>query len=168
MSSLKRVIPEKQFLPKETFDLIQKSIPIVCIDLVVLRNNRSEVLLVKRKIEPEAGKWCLIGGRMLLGEKLPMTIKRQSQRELGVNVSIIPPFEPNFPAFIDDNPKADPQKHAVALTYPVTISPDSTLNLEGPEFSETKWFRLSTLPKKMGFNHKKALAATMRKVQMFC
>jgi len=167
MSSFEKVVPDKGFLPKETFDLIQRSIPVVCVDLVVLRNDYSEVLLVRRKIEPEAGKWCLIGGRMLLGEKLPTTIKRQSQRELGVNVSVVPPFGPNFPAFIDDNPKADPQKHAVALTYPATIAPGSTLNLEGPEFSETAWFKLTRLPK-MGFNHKKALTATVQKVQTFC
>ncbi|MBU2264631.1 DUF4916 domain-containing protein [Patescibacteria group bacterium] len=167
MSSYKRVVPRNGFLPKKTFDLIQKSIPVVCVDLVILRNHHSELLLIKRRIEPETGKWCLIGGRVLMGERLSMAISRQTRRELGVKVSILPPFGPNFPAFIDADPKADPQKHAVALTYPVTISPNRTLNLEGPEFSKTKWFKLKKIPK-LGFNHKKALAETMKKVQMFC
>ncbi|MFH1393013.1 MAG: NUDIX domain-containing protein, partial [Patescibacteria group bacterium] len=149
------------------FDLIQKSIPVVCVDLVILRNHHSELLLIKRRIEPETGKWCLIGGRVLFGEKLSAAIKRQAKRELGIKISVISPFNPNFPAFVEDRPNADPQKHAIALTYPVIISPASKLNPVGPEFSEAAWFKLTKLPK-MGFNHKKTLAATIQRVLAFC
>lgn len=148
------VIPSKRLIPKQLFELIQKSIPIVCVDLIVFRKKDRaglEVLLVKRKIPPEIGKWVLIGGRVIKGETLKQAIQRQARRELSVTVRILPPWDYNSPIRVFDNPKFDPQKHAIALAYPVIIK-EGAARMSGPEFSEAQWFDTSKLPPNLGFN----------------
>jgi len=150
----KSVIPRKRLLSSEVFNLIQKSVPIATIDLAILRkkDNEIEILLIKRKIYPEQNKWCLIGGRILKGEKLKDTIKRQAQKELGISVSVIPPWRGDSPIRIFSDPKSDRQKHFICSLYPVSIKA-GVIKKSGPEFSEVKWFSLKKLPKNLGFNH---------------
>lgn len=150
------VVPPKKLLSVGVFDLIQKSIPIVCVDLVIIRNirsNKPEVLLVKRKIYPEAGRWCVIGGRVLKGETLAGAIRRQAKRELGLTVSVIPPWTDHAPLYVFDSPKIKDQKHPITLSYPIAVK-GGQLRLFGPEFSHAKWFLIKKLPKNMGFFHR--------------
>ncbi|MDD5430731.1 MAG: DUF4916 domain-containing protein [Candidatus Pacebacteria bacterium] len=150
----KKVVPAGKFIKKSLFDKIQKSIPIVCVDLVFFRNlgKKAETLLLKRKIYPEIGKWCVIGGRVLKGEQLRNTIDRQAGRELGVKVKVISPWNFNNPVAVFSEPKADAQKHYVVLVYPV-IMKGKSYNESGPEFSEAKWFPINRIPGKMAFKH---------------
>ncbi len=150
----KVVIPSRRLIPKQLFESIQKSIPIICVDLIVFRKKDKaglEVLLAKRKIPPEIGKWVLIGGRVMIGETLKRAIQRQAKREFSVTVRILPPWDYNNPIRVFDNPKFDPQKHAIALAYPVVIK-DGMPRMSGPEFSEIRWFGAEKLPSNLGFN----------------
>ena len=160
VKSADSVVPESSFIPKELFDRIQKVIPIVCVDLVILRRTVTgiEVLLIRRKLVTEVGKWCNIGGRLLKGERLTAAINRQAKRELGISVVVIPPWGANNPVRVFDDPEADPQKHSVAMVYPVTIIAGRPAD-SGPEFSESKWFLAKKLPKTMGFNHREEVQA---------
>ena len=172
----KTVVPQSHWIPDGLFKQIQKNMPVACVDLLVLRklspglgsfklgpgkqkNGGLEVLLIKRKIFPEEGKWCLIGGRVFKGEYTKDTIKRQAKEELGVSVKIIPPWNENAPFAVFNDPVSDKQKHFVVLTYPVAIT-TGKLNAIGPEFSEAKWFPLNKLPpaSTFGFHHNKVLA----------
>lgn len=148
------VIPLKGLIPKQLFELIQRSIPIACVDLIVLRKKKKsglEVLLAKRKIPPEIGKWILIGGRVMIGETLKRAIQRQARRELSVAVHILSPWNYNNPIRIFDDPKFDPQKHAIALAYPVILK-EGAVRMSGPEFNEMRWFDTKKLPPNLGFN----------------
>lgn len=160
LSAKKTVIPKSKRLPDQLFQKIQESIPVACVDLVVLRKNKgvTETLLIKRELYPEEGKWCLIGGRILKGEYIKDTIKRQAFKELGVSVKILPPWNEMMPLGTFSDPTSDKQKHFVVLVYPVVIT-KGKLKKDGPEFSETKWFRTDKLPKIIGFNQKKWLQA---------
>lgn len=160
----KIVIPSEKFIPKPLFEKIQKSIPVVCVDLVFLRKGEksdTEILLLKRKIYAEIGKWCIIGGRMIKNERLSETIARQAKRELGVKAKIIPPWNANNPIGIFDDPKADPQKHALTLVYPVIMA-EKRHNAAGPEFSEAKWVSIKKIPKKLAFIHNKEISHTIK------
>lgn len=154
----KTIIPKSKRLSNSLFQTIQKSIPIACIDLIVLRKNKGmiETLLVKRKLYPEEGKWCLIGGRILKGEYIKNTVKRQAFKELGISVKILAPWSEIMPLSTFSDPTSDKQKHFVVLVYPVVIT-KGKLKKEGPEFSETKWFEINKLPKIIGFGQKKWL-----------
>lgn len=157
------VIPKSKRLSNSLFQTIQKSIPVTCIDLIVLRKNKKtiETLLIKRKIYPEKRKWCLVGGRIIKGEYVQDTIKRQTLRELGVSVKILSPWNETTPFYTLSDPVSDKQKHFVTLTYPVIIT-KGKLKKEGPEYSETKWFPINKLPKIIGFGQKKWLQAFIK------
>jgi ADP-ribose pyrophosphatase YjhB (NUDIX family) len=159
----KKIIPRAKFLSKRVFELIQKSVPIPCADLVILKikNKKIEVLLIKRKIYPEIGKWCVVGGRVLKGETLAQTINRQAKNELGILVSIIPPWDANHPLRVFDNIDFDPQKHPILLSYPVIIKSGKPAP-SGPEFSESKWFPADKLPEIMGFRHREEVKVVLK------
>lgn len=163
----KTVIPKKRLLSPGLFDIIQSSVPLPHVDLVILRRGRGgdiETLLIKRKIPPEKGKWCIVGGRVLKDERLAQAIRRHSRRELGVSVSVIPPWKSTEPLKVCDNPKADPRKHAITMLYPVQIK-RGKLRPEGPELSEWKWFPIEKLPKVMGFSHSDEVKAVLRALE---
>lgn len=152
------IIPPSKWIPETLFQVIQKLIPIACVDLILLRKNRNitETLLVKRKIYPEKNKWCLIGGRILKNEKTKTAVNRQAKNELGVSVKIIPPWSTNFPFATYNDPLSDKQKHFVVLTFPVVVI-KGNIKPSGPEFSEARWFPLHKIPANLGFHHYKVL-----------
>jgi ADP-ribose pyrophosphatase YjhB (NUDIX family) len=156
----KTIVPPSKWIPNALFQEIQKNIPIPCIDLLPVRKTKDgkiEVLLIKRKIYPEQGKWGLIGGRILKNELTKEAIKRQAKEELGVSVKIIPPWTEINPFAVFNDPVSDKQKHFVALTYPVSII-KGKIKTSGPEFSEARWFSLRKLPKLFTFHHKKVVS----------
>lgn len=65
---------------------IHKSVPIVCVDLVV--KHRKDFLLIKRKNNPLAGQWFLPGGRVLKGERLRKAVLRKLWEETGLKGKI--------------------------------------------------------------------------------
>ena len=152
-----KVIPSNKIISPGLFGKMQASLPISCIDLVILRDsgNTPEVLLIRRRIKPEKGKWCLIGGRVLKDERLREAIDRQAKHELGVQVKILEGFDETRP-FVFDAPDADPQKHSITHVYPVEIVKGELVS-KGPESDETRWFPINKLPTKMGFNHREVI-----------
>lgn len=161
------VIPKQKLIPKKLFAKIQQSIPIATIDLAILRRRKTnglEILLIKRKIFPEINKWCLIGGRILKGERFKDTIDRQMEREFGANGTVIKPWSPDKPLAVWNEPKVDVQKHFVCMIYPLTLRGKITLS-SGPEWSEAKWFSIRALPSPLGFNHKKEIRTVISLVR---
>ena len=54
----------------------------------VLVEQEGQVLLVKRRVEPAQGSWCLPGGFIELGERPQQTAVRECQEESGFAVEI--------------------------------------------------------------------------------
>lgn len=148
------IIPKEKFIPDRLFQEILGNVPIACVDLVVVKDLETDpqVLLIKRKISPGEGKWALVGGRVLKGERLKEAIDRQAEIELGVSVEVISPFNANQSVVTFDNPDVDPDKHPIVDVYPVEIV-DGKLNESGPESDENRWFPISEIPD-MGFDHR--------------
>lgn len=133
------------WLSNEEYKLVNEKSVIPCNDLVVLRGEKKwEIALFVRKTGYEKGKWCVIGGRQWKGEVAAEAIKRQAV-EMGVVVEVIPPFEPNFPAWIHDDPEQDRTKHSSGSVYPVRIVGGQLME-EGLEYSEFRWFPIDSLP----------------------
>jgi len=62
--------------------IYENPVPATC--LVVLRED-SQVLLVRRSVEPKKGLWCLPGGFMELGESPEAAALRELHEETGVH-----------------------------------------------------------------------------------
>lgn len=78
----------QQHIPSELYALIIEHMPIPCVDVVVVHQNKA--LLVNRTNHPAKGEWWLPGGRVLKGELLVQTAKRKAREELGVEVHVGP------------------------------------------------------------------------------
>ncbi len=136
---------KKGWLNEKLYKKITKSVPILCVDLVFKKGNKT--LLIKRYIPPCKGYWCLVGGRVLYKERLLNAVQRQARDETGLKVKT--------KKFIGiyDNPNRDSNKHSISLAYLVT--PIGGKLKIGPESSEIKFF--DKLPNRIGFDHKKIL-----------
>lgn len=156
------------WLSDEEYKLVTEKSVIPCIDLVVLRGGEKwEVALFVRKTGYEVGKWCVIGGRQWKEEVAGESIKRQAL-EMGVVVEVIPPFEPNFPAWVHDDPEHDKTKHSSSNVYPVRVI-DGEINHEGQEYSEYKWFLADELPddSSWAYHHKFEVEKTIAQLRRF-
>lgn len=72
-------------IPEKLYKQIHASMPILCVDLVIIDKN-GKFLLVKRSNEPAKGKWWLVGGRANKGETLRQAAARKAKQELGTKV----------------------------------------------------------------------------------
>lgn len=59
---------------------------------VILLNEKDEILLVRRKIEPKKGFWDFPGGFIEFGESIEVSVKREIKEELGINLKNIKYF----------------------------------------------------------------------------
>lgn len=77
---------EPERLPFEEFKNIYSKVPRLTVEVILIRDGK--VLLTKRAIEPEAGKWHTPGGTILLGESPEDTAVRTAKEELGIETKV--------------------------------------------------------------------------------
>lgn len=71
------------WISSEEYNKIKKILPIPCVDLII-RNEKGEILLIKRKNEPAKGLWWFPGGRVMLGESRKNAAIRKLKEECGI------------------------------------------------------------------------------------
>lgn len=69
----------KQLIPQELYNQILTHMPIVCVDVCIIKNGK--VFLAKRNNEPCKGEWYIPGGRVQKNEELIQTAKRKAKDE---------------------------------------------------------------------------------------
>ena len=72
---------KREYCPNCQAVLYDNPIPSVAI---CTENLKGEILLVKRSVEPEKGKWCLPGGFIERGETSEQTVFRELKEETGL------------------------------------------------------------------------------------
>ncbi|UCC21095.1 MAG: NUDIX hydrolase [Promethearchaeota archaeon] len=60
--------------------------PHIGVGILLIRNN--QLLLVKRKFNPDAGYWSIPGGHLDLGEKIEVAAVREASEETGFKVKV--------------------------------------------------------------------------------
>jgi len=153
------------WLNEQEYQCVIKRTPIPTVNLVIIRQNSNgwEILLLVRKTGYAKGSWCMIGGRVRIGESLKQAIARHA-KDLNVKVEIIDPFKSNFPVFIDDRNTQDETKHPISMIYPVKIVSGKVRD-EGAEYKGYKWFPIDKLPK-IAYGQKLQIKKTMEKLKI--
>lgn len=141
------------YLSAADLESARASVPIVCVDLVPVRNGASgnaEVGLVLRQMpgrhEPV---WCHLGGRVRRGETLRAALLRHLGETLnGAGVELPPDPQPAcvvqyFPTTEPVEPGLDagydPRQHSIALVYRVSLIGEPTA-VAGGEGIEFRWW----------------------------
>ena len=121
-------------IPDEIYEMVLRSMPIPCVDLVV-SNSASEILLVRRTNEPARGHWWFPGGRIHFGESREDAVRRQLMKECGLHgadveelwtLDVILPLD-----------SSDRVSHGITTLYAVTAKApiDVTLDDQASEFA---------------------------------
>lgn len=126
----------------------------VTTDIVASRRGPSnwEVLLIKRKKDPFAGKWALPGGFVNTDEEVTMAAVRELKEETGLEV------QEKALRLIDyfDAPDRDPRGRVISFAFEVKA--DGEHSVKGADDAEeAQWFPIDDLPE-LAFDHQSILA----------
>jgi colanic acid biosynthesis protein WcaH len=130
-------------LPDELWETVQRSLPIACVDILLL-NRSGDIGLIRRRTPDEGEKWCLIGGRARRGETLAAGIEREIKDALGdrFRVTDVSALPITVAEYFPDAPVGKPRdlrKHAIGLTYAATGA--GPISVTGPEALAFQWLR---------------------------
>ncbi|MBI2547426.1 MAG: NUDIX hydrolase [Candidatus Aenigmarchaeota archaeon] len=75
-----------KFLSKKVWNIVFKKVPRVTVDIVI-KDGRG-VLLIKRTIKPDIGKWHFPGGTVQFKEKILHAVRRIAKMETGLQIRI--------------------------------------------------------------------------------
>lgn len=114
------------------------SLPRVGCGVAIFHND--QLLLVKRKCNPEAGHWGLPGGKVDPYEKVADTAAREIDEELGIQIKA-----PELLCVVDQIDRAGGQ-HWVAPVFLVETFIGEPAIRESDALAEMGWFDLSALP----------------------
>jgi 8-oxo-dGTP diphosphatase len=118
------------------------------VDAIILNDNNSDVVLIKRKNEPFKDKWALPGGFVEYGEEVEKAVVREAKEETGLKVKI----EKLFGVY--SKPGRDPRGHSVSVCFLCKVIGGKLGS--GSDAKEAKFFELSSLPE-LAFDHEKIL-----------
>ena len=144
-----------RYLPADDYALVERSVPLVCVDFILVRRTPSgrQIGLILRE-SPYGEVWCHLGGRIGRGESIAQALQRHSDDTLGVRLDLGPDPQPDhvyqwFPE--DDTPSdaakfdhgVDSRKHAIGLSFALATVGEPTPRNEAIAFD---WFDLDALP----------------------
>jgi 8-oxo-dGTP diphosphatase len=123
----------------------------VTVDVVIftLRDDDLQVLLVKRKVAPYAGRWAIPGGFVGLDEPLEEAARRELQEETGVRDVYLEQL------YTFGDPKRDPRGRVITVAY-FALVPAPLAVSAGSDAVEARWWSMDDLPA-LAFDHAKIL-----------
>ena len=134
--------------------------PAVTVDVVIVtRERRPRVLLIRRKNEPFAGKWAVPGGFVEMDEALEAAARRELAEETGVRAEDLEQLH----TFGD--PGRDPRGRTVSVAFLTWVDDVAALNPRaGDDAAEVGWHHLER-PPRMAFDHRDILAFARRYIR---
>ncbi len=126
-----------------------KSQPIeLTVDIVVftVRDERLQILLVRRGVPPFEGQFALPGGFVQKNESLDDAAKRELSEETGTKNIYLEQL------YSFGDPKRDPRGRIVTVAYYALIPADQAPLIAGTDAAEAVWHPVDALPK-LAFDH---------------
>ncbi len=160
----------------ELYNLRCKLGAVICVDSVPIRKtiyeycSLVEVMAIRRKTGPFAGKLCLVGGIIKKGSSVEESVRQHFRIDLGAEIDFITPWDSpvclhqDMRPFPDGSLKkdfaSDPTKdHVIAPVYLVKLRKENfsfgATPHGGQEVADVVWFSLDNMPpaEEFGYNH---------------
>ncbi len=130
--------------------------PAVTVDIVIVtRDPKPRVLLIRRGQEPFKGSWAIPGGFVEMDEPLDTAAKRELFEETGVRAGDLVQLH----TFGD--PKRDPRGRNISVAYLALVDADDLQPRAGDDAAEVDWFSLHR-PPQLAFDHREILAVARK------
>lgn len=130
----------------------------VDIAILSLVNNELGVLLVKRKEEPDAGKWALPGGFIHKGENPDETALRVLKEKLGLESIYL-----NHLDWFGDVDR-DPRGQIPSFSYIGVVDYHHVSASAKKDVLEIQWTPISELPSEIAFDHKEIIYSAQNRM----
>ena len=129
------------------------------VDIVVskLYNNKTTVLLIKRRNNPFKNFWALPGGFVDENEDLEAAAIRELQEETSIKIESLEQLK----AF--GKPFRDPRNHTVSVAF-LGFVQDETIAIAADDAMEVKWFSIDELPE-LAFDHDEIINFALSKIK---
>ena len=111
--------------------------PLVGVGALV-HDGEGRVLLIKRRFEPNKGRWSLPGGLLETGETLVYAGKREVREELGVEIDVEELFQVSEEIIKDAEGKT--RFHFVLVDFLAKVSPNGATITRNDESDSFNWF----------------------------
>jgi ADP-ribose pyrophosphatase YjhB (NUDIX family) len=158
-------------LPQKTWELVQASVPVACVDVLPLRraSRESAQLGLILRATPDAGNsWCLIGGRMPRDSGVVAGAIAELADALGDGIA----YEPftlddaivvEYLRGVSASAPYDPRQHSIATTFPVWCRGE--IEVSGTEALDFRWFDLEEIASlKIGFGQEHVIDRLLRRI----
>ncbi|MCK1408094.1 DUF4916 domain-containing protein [Bradyrhizobium sp. 76] len=171
----KTVTSENGWLAARRWRTIQSSVPVTCIDLLLVRKDHPkgsrQLGLIYRETPHQGRRWCLIGGRLRLNETFRAAVIRQLRETLGtaisrnLSVELQPVLAAEYLSRKARGALFDPRQHAVGLVFVVEVGADFKPRPQG-EALKFGWFQEEELRGRamLGFGQKKVVIECVRRL----
>jgi 8-oxo-dGTP diphosphatase len=133
--------------------------PSVTVDIVIVsRTQPRQVLLIRRKHEPFAGRWAIPGGFVEMDESLEASARRELREETGIDAGRLE----QVAAFGD--PGRDPRGRTISIVYLALVDPAKVKSRADDDAAEVGWHSLAR-PPKLAFDHADILALVRKRLK---
>jgi 8-oxo-dGTP diphosphatase len=127
--------------------------PAVTVDVALFGVDASgelQILLIRRRNEPFAGRWALPGGFVDPDEDLPTAAKRELHEETGLRA----PRLVQLGAY--GKPGRDPRGRTISIIFLATCDPRTATLLAGDDAAACEWFA-ARRPPPLAFDHRRVV-----------
>jgi ADP-ribose pyrophosphatase YjhB (NUDIX family) len=131
------------WLSEEDYAKVLDNIVIACVDCILV-NDKREMLLGKRNIEP-APTWWIVGGRMKPGESFKTAAARNVKRELNLSIDPVRFHYFDTYSFVwarRAQPPKDNGCHTVSITMKLNIDEAEIRQIKpNEEYEKIQWIK---------------------------
>lgn len=127
--------------------------PAVTTDIVLftVRDERLQVLLIRRRNPPFQGNWALPGGFLDMDEDLAACAKRELEEETGIHNVYLEQL------YTFGKPGRDPRERVISVAYYALTASEQLTLAPASDATEAAWFGFDDLPQ-LAFDHRDIIA----------